>query len=69
VRLAHTDLTYYAVTLGASFPFKRSTNGIHTALELGSLGTQANGLVKENFVRFTIGMSLSDRWFVKRKYD
>ena len=69
VNIRNTDLSYYAVTLGASLPFRRSTDRIHTAFEIGSRGTQDNGLIRENFVKFSLGISLnafSDRWFVKR---
>jgi hypothetical protein len=69
VRLRNTDINYLAVTAGASLPFKRTSDRIHTALEIGTRGTKSNGLVKENFVRFSVGISLNDRWFVKRRYD
>lgn len=69
VKVNGTDINYYAVSLGASLPFKRTTDHIHTALEFGTRGTTTNGLVKENFVRFTLGVSLNDKWFVKRRYD
>jgi len=69
VRLRGTDIYYYAVTIGASLPFRRSADRIHTAFELGRRGTQSNGLVLENFYRFSLGISLNDRWFIKRKYD
>jgi len=69
IRLRNTDISYYAVTVGASLPFRRSPDRIHTAFEIGSRGTEANGLVRENFYRFSLGISLNDRWFEKRKYD
>jgi hypothetical protein len=72
IRLRNTDMNFYAFTVGASLPFKRSPDRIHTALEIGKRGTQANGLIQENFVKFTLGVSLNalaDRWFVKRKYE
>jgi hypothetical protein len=65
VRLRNTDLNYYAVTGGLSLPFKRTTDRIHMAMEFGSRGTHANGLIRENFIRFSMGVSLNDRWFVK----
>jgi hypothetical protein len=37
-------------------------------LEAGSRGTTKNNLVRENFFRLKFGITLSDRWFVKRKY-
>jgi len=69
IELHNTALNYYAVTLGASLPFKRSYDRVHVALELGKRGTESNGLIRENFLKFTVGMSLNDKWFIKRKYD
>jgi len=69
VKLRNTDINYLAVTVGASLPFKRTPDRIHLGLELGRKGTETNGLVRENFVRFSLGISLNDKWFVKRKYD
>ncbi len=37
-------------------------------IEAGSRGTVQHNLVRENFVRLKIGISMNDRWFVKRKY-
>jgi hypothetical protein len=69
VRLRNTDMNFYAVTAGASLPFKRSTNRIHAAIEVGKRGTEVNGLIRENFVKFSLGISLNDKWFIKSKYD
>ncbi len=69
VRLNNTDLDFYAFTAGLSFPFKRSTDRIHTSFEIGRRGTETNGLLKETFVRFGLGISFNDRWFIKRKYE
>mgnify|MGYP000872079253 CR=1 FL=1 len=69
VTLRNTDVNFFAVTAGASLPFRRSTDRVHFALEIGRRGTESNGLVRENFFRFHLGISLNDRWFIKRKYD
>jgi len=69
VQLRNTDLNYYGLTLGASFPFKRSSDRIHTAVEIGRRGTEANGLVQANYFKLHLGISLNDKWFVKRRYD
>jgi len=36
--------------------------------EAGTRGTTDNGLLKENFFRVKFGLTISDKWFVKRKY-
>ena len=69
VKLRNTDINYYAVTAGASLPFKRSTDRIHLALEVGQHGTETNNLVKETFFKIHVGLSLNDKWFIKRRYD
>ncbi len=69
IRLQNTDMNCYAFTAGLSLPFKRSTDRIHLGMEWGSLGTQQNGLTRERFFKFSLGISLNDRWFIQRKYD
>jgi hypothetical protein len=69
VRLNNQDLPVFAGTVGASLPFKRSSDRIHTALEIGRRGTEPAGLARESFVRFSLGLSLVDKWFVKRRYE
>jgi hypothetical protein len=72
IRLRNVDMNMYAVTFGASLPFRKTPDRIHTAFEIGSRGTLAAGLIKENFVKFSLGVSLNafkDRWFQKRRYE
>ncbi len=62
-----------AVTLGTGFRVRsdrRSNQStvINTAIELGKRGTNVNN-VTENFFKLSAGLSLSDIWFIKRKYD
>ncbi|MCC6186925.1 MAG: hypothetical protein IT256_07220 [Chitinophagaceae bacterium] len=70
VQINNKQANYYAATFGLSLPFKRSTDRIQTALEIGKMGTQSATSIQQNFVRFSIGISFNDKsWFVKRKYD
>ena len=67
------DLPVWGFTAGASFPMRRAayTNQfsiINLGLEFGQRGNKDN-LVRESFFRLSVGLSLSDIWFVKRKYD
>ena len=64
-----------AITLGASINIRnlnRQAPGqfsmIHTAIEIGKRGTAVNNIT-ENFFKVSVGFSLSDIWFTKRKYD
>ena len=59
----------FAVNLGFGLPMAGTFSNINVGLEIGKRGTQYFGLVEENYVNISIGLSLSERWFVKRKYD
>jgi hypothetical protein len=41
---------------------------INVAIEYNKRGNNDN-LLKENIVRISLGFSLSDLWFIKKKYD
>jgi hypothetical protein len=64
-----TQLPNYGITAGISLPFRRSTSHMHMALDLGRLGTTTGSLIQQTYVRYTLGISFNDRWFVKRRYD
>ncbi|MHB8209383.1 hypothetical protein [Mucilaginibacter sp.] len=67
-----TNITDKAITFGLGLPL-RPGNGsyykINFAAEIGTRGTEANGLVKENYVNFHLSFSLNDKWFTKYKLD
>ena len=58
-----------AITLGLGLPLSGTFSNINLGFELGKKGTTANGLIQENYMNFSVGLSFNDRWFVKRKFD
>lgn len=61
-----------AITLGVGIPWgQRGRNKIDIGIELGTRGTVAAGLIKENYFKVSVGLSLfgDDYWFMKYKYD
>jgi len=64
----------YGVTLGASLPLMRRVGYggewvvLHTGIEIGGRGDK-NVNVRENIMKYTVGISMNARWFQKRKYD
>jgi hypothetical protein len=68
------DLRVAAFTFGAGFrvrKFNSYTNQssiINTSFEIGKRGSNVNNIT-ESFFKFSVGLSLSDIWFIKRKYD
>ena len=63
----NTSINDYAFTFGLGLPLGLSK--INLGVEYGKKGTRANGLIEENYVNVTVGLSLSDLWFIKRKID
>lgn len=58
-----------AVTLGLGLPLTGYGSNINLTFEYGKRGTRAANLVEENYFNVLLSVSLSDRWFIKRKYD
>ena len=59
----------FGISFGVGLPVSRLRSNIDLGLELGQRGTNKEGLIKETFLNFQVGLSLNDRWFIKRKYD
>ncbi len=69
LQLYNTQLNEKSMSFGLGFPLRKTKSEINLSVEVGERGTTNNNLIKEQFLRFQIGLSLSDIWFVKRKYD
>jgi hypothetical protein len=72
----NTNRPDYGFTVGAGMPLTSlkyiNYTGefvmLNTALEIGGRGDKKTN-VRENTVRFSIGVSMNARWFLKRKYN
>jgi len=64
-----THLDEMAATIGFGFPIRRAGTTVQLSAEAGKRGTLQNNLLEEKYLRFTLGFSLNDRWFIKPKYD
>lgn len=69
LQLRDQAINEVGITLGATFPIRRSNSAVSFAFESGLRGTTSNGLIREQFNNVTVGFTLNDRWFMKRKYD
>lgn len=73
IKLDDKNMPTYGATLGAGLPIRRMAYSnqysmLNLALEIAHRGNSST-LLQENIYRVSIGFTLSDRWFVKRKYD
>lgn len=62
-------LTDFGITFGVGLPLKRSKTSFNLAFEWGQRGSTDYSLVKENYMRFTMNLTLHEYWFMKRKFD
>lgn len=74
VQAQQKDLSQYGISFGMRLPFaiNRQAPYQYTFMNLGfeyiKRGNNDN-LLRENMFRFSLGFSISDIWFIKRKYD
>jgi hypothetical protein len=59
----------FAANIGLGMPLGGTFTNINIGLEIGRRGTKYYNLVEENYINLSVGLSLSDKWFVKRKFD
>lgn len=64
----NTSVKDYAVTAGLGLPLMGVFSNINIGLEYGQRGTTSANLVQENYTNISIGFSLNDKWFQKRRY-
>ncbi|MCP4120412.1 MAG: hypothetical protein GY751_01520 [Bacteroidetes bacterium] len=81
VIVGSTNIDEFGINFGIAIPIRLrvvneegflSYRGVHAfslGFEVGQRGTKSAALVKDNFVRINLGISLNDKWFVKRKYN
>lgn len=59
-----------AFTLGFGLPLgTNSFSNFNLGFEVGKRGNKNSGLIQENYMNVSIGLSLNDKWFTKRKID
>ncbi len=67
--LQNKSITDFAGNIGLGLPLGGTFSNINIGLEIGKRGTKYYNLVEENYINLSVGLSLSDKWFVKRKFD
>lgn len=72
LQLKGTQLNEYGLTAGLGLPILAKGTSFATiqiGAAFGTRGTTDNNLLKEDFARVSIGVTFSDRWFIKPKFD
>ena len=70
-RVGGENLNKMAIDAGVGFPLKKGMNPtvINVGFEYGKCGKSDNGLIKEQYFKGTVNVTVNERWFAKRKLD
>jgi len=69
LNLKNTMISDLGFAFGIGLPLRRQAATLNFGAEIGSRGTTKNNLIQENYFRFHFGVSITERWFIKRKYN
>jgi len=58
----------YGVSFGFGLPLRNTNTSFNISCELGQRGTLEQNLLRETYAIISLNISLSDIWFVKRKF-
>lgn len=65
-----SEINNFGITFGLGLPLGiRGFSNLNLGVELGRRGTTVANLVEENYLKVNVGLSLNDKWFLKRRVD
>ncbi len=69
LQLHSRQLNDLAFTLGFGLPLARTKSRVHLGFEFGRKGTTSDNLIQENYVLFSLGFSVFETWFYRKKFE
>jgi len=67
LKLYNNQIHEQAITFGFGIPIRKDRSYANFSVELGTRGTKAAHLVKEDYIKLNCSFNLWDKWFVKRQ--
>jgi len=64
-----TEINETGFSVGLGLPILRDKSSLNISFIWGSKGSTSNNLIKENFARVTLDITMFEYWFIKRKFD
>ena len=64
-----TDINEFGISFGLSLPLLREFSTLDVGFEVGSRGQVTASTIQEDYFTISLGLSLGQKWFKKRKYD
>jgi hypothetical protein len=68
LEIRNTRINDYGISFGVGLPLRNTNTSINITGEIGRRGTTEQNLIRETYGILSLNLSLSDIWFVKRKY-
>lgn len=62
-----TAINQFGMSFGVGIPIGAQLSTMNLGFEFGQRGNEDNGLVKENFFNFRVGLTLGNKWFKPKK--
>ncbi|HZJ36685.1 MAG TPA: hypothetical protein VFD29_08675 [Gillisia sp.] len=69
LQINNEAINEFGISFGVGLPAGNNFSNANLGIEYGQRGTTNSGLIKENFLKLSISLSLNDKWFVQRKFD
>ncbi|HSM63615.1 MAG TPA: hypothetical protein VK833_06735 [Gillisia sp.] len=69
LNLSNEGINEFGISFGVGLPAGRNFTNANIGIEYGQRGTTNSGLIKENFFKLSISLSLNDKWFLQTKFD
>ncbi len=69
LQINNTEINEFGISFGLGLPLPKGYSNLDLGFEFGSRGENTSDTIKEQFINFRVGLSLSDKWFRKRKYN
>lgn len=69
LEIDHKRIVNAAVSFGVSLPIENTFSMLNISYSYGQKGRVSNGLIKENYHKISVNLSLDGIWFVKRKIE
>jgi hypothetical protein len=69
LRINGKDISTLGFSCGLGLPLPKSYSSCNISFEYYTRGTSEAQLLKEEYFRLMVGVTISDRWFRRYKYD
>lgn len=69
LNLRGEGINEFGISFGVGIPAGRFFSNANVGMEYGQRGTTNSRLIKENFFKLSLSLSLNDKWFQQRKFD